>query len=41
VIALLVLLIVLSALFGGFQKGTRSGGAQRSYARQVAVTARR
>jgi hypothetical protein len=40
-IALLVLLIVLSALFGGFQKGTRVSGAPRSYVRQAAVTARR
>jgi hypothetical protein len=40
-VALLVILIVLSVLFGGFQKGTKAGGlpAQRDW-RQVAAQER-
>ena len=39
-IALLALVIVLSALFGGFQKGTRTGGSHVPHMPHVSVVSR-
>ena len=36
-LALIVVLLLIAALFGGFQKGTRVNGARASYVTAVVV----